>query len=83
MVVIYLLKKKYMKRRELGSIPVRSIHYSRLFLPHRKKHQNYAILITRLAGEVYHEDLLAFAVVLTSLKVLSSEMDPAEIRLIR
>jgi hypothetical protein len=56
-----------MKRRELGSLPVKAIHYSRLFLPPIKKHQNYATLLTRLAGEVYHDDIPAFAAVLTSL----------------
>jgi len=69
MVVIYFSKKKdYMKRRELESVQVISVHYSRLFLPPIKKYQNHAIRLTRLTGEVYHEDAPAFAAVLISFK---------------
>ena len=53
-----------MKRRELESIQVYSVHYSRLFLPPIKKYQNHAIHLTRLTGGVYHDDALAFAAVL-------------------
>jgi hypothetical protein len=56
-----------MKRRELESLQVRSIHYSSLFLPPIKKYQNHAILLTRLTGGVYHDDAPAFAAVRTSL----------------
>jgi hypothetical protein len=52
-----------MKRRELESLQVKSIHYSSLFLPPIKKYQNHAIRPTRLAGEVYHDDAPAFAAV--------------------
>ena len=55
-----------MKRRELESVQVNSIHYFRLFLPPIKKYQNHAIRLTRLAGEVYHDDAPAFAAVLSS-----------------
>ena len=37
MVVFISLKKDYMKRRELESVQVNSVHYSRLFLPPIKK----------------------------------------------
>jgi len=65
-MVVISLKKDYMKRRELESVQVNSIHYSRLFLPPIKKYQNHAIRLTRLAGEVYHDDAPAFAAVLSS-----------------
>ncbi len=52
-----------MKRRELESLQVKSIHYSSLFLPLIKKYQNHAIRLTRLTGEVYHDDAPAFAAV--------------------
>jgi hypothetical protein len=62
-MVVISLKKDYMKRRELESLQVKSIHYSSLFLPPIKKYQNHAIRPTRLAGEVYHDDAPAFAAV--------------------
>jgi hypothetical protein len=52
-----------MKRRECELVQVNSVHYSRLFLPPIKKYQYHAIRLTRLAGEVYHDDAPAFAAV--------------------
>ncbi len=53
MVVFISLKKDYMKRRELESVQVNSVHYSRLFLPPIKKNIKTTPYVLPGSQEVY------------------------------